>query len=186
MGCWCSKNLEEDTERAAQEIEDKIFAMLRDNFCASGAEASLMGSILKDDMMTKLQAKRKKLDAVEAELRVQDPADFFMHRCALIDPEEGEILITHARIMHICSKFDIDELYMVYERLRCLKVAKLREKHGTNIVSIIDEDGGATYSNCPRGGEGERPHRHPRSSSDRPHSEEDTGGSIFDPRQFIL
>ena len=33
--------------------------------------------------------------------------------------------------------------------LRHVKVARLREGHGTNIISILDESGDATFSNCP-------------------------------------
>ena len=89
-----------------------------------------------------------KLD--EEELRDTDPCDYFINKIALVDPVEGEIVVTYERVMLACAKFELDELHLLYERLRHCKVARLREAHGTDIISIVDIEGAPQYSECGR------------------------------------
>ena len=150
MGCCPSKGDELSGRPGAsiEDVEDKIFLLLKDNFCASGREAQLFGGVLKEQSILKLQDKVKTINATEQELRDQEPADYFINKVALVDPDAGEIVITYDRVMEVCSRFDIDELHMLYERLRHVKVNRLREAHGTDIISIIDVEGQSQYSEC--------------------------------------
>lgn len=152
MGCTAVKDgtrAQSDSD-SLEIIQGKIFSLLKDNFCASGAEASLFGAVLKEEMIMKLRAKRAKIETSEKELQEQNPADYFINKVAHVDPAEGEIVITYDRIISVCEKFEVDELYMLYERLRHIKVARLRQKHGNDIVSILDDEGMTTYSECGR------------------------------------
>lgn len=163
------------------EIEERIFTLLQDNFCASGLEAALFGQLLKDEALVKLQSKRKKIEVTEKELIAQTPADYFINKIALVDPVEGEVVITYERVMAACQKFEPDEMYMLYERLRHIKVAKLRDAHGTDIVSIVDGAGDVRYSEC-----GRRRALAKDSGADRAPPVEDAAGDVFDARNMRL
>ena len=71
MGCYASKD-QSPSDQVVPDVEERIFGLLKDHFCASGPEASLFGSILKEEMLMKLQAKKKKIETTEEELRQQD------------------------------------------------------------------------------------------------------------------
>lgn len=191
MGCRGTKDAHKTSANGAiHEIENMIFALLKDNFCASGAEASLFGTVLKDEMLVKLQAKRKKIEVTESELAAQDPADYFINKVALVDPVGGEIVIPFDRVKAACSKFEPDELYMLYERLRHVKVARLREAHGNDIVSIVDDDGGVMYSDCRsierRGAERRGRPVSAAAADQAPSDQEASGQAVFDVRNLRL
>lgn len=154
MGCFCSSPeqpmMNTSSAPRVEEIEDKIFQLLRDSFCASGPEAAMFGQALKEEELLKLDNKMKKIEDSRALLERKAAADFFLTKVAQVDPVEGEIVITYERVMQVCSKFDIEELYMLYEKLRGIKVDRLRQDHGSDIVSIIDEVGDAKFSECRR------------------------------------
>lgn len=185
MGCVGSKTQGKPTPEVYVDgvIEDKIFALMKDSFCASGPEATLFGGVLKDEMLIKIQTKMKKLQEIHNELEKQPAADYFINKVALVDPVEGEIVIPYDRVMTVCQKFDIDELHLLYERLRCVKVSRLRETHGSDIISIINDEGQAQYSECGRGRRGSR--RIPNGpDDDQLSSGEDSGSSVFDLRNL--
>ena len=137
-----------------------IFELLRDNFCASGREVTLIGKHLRDHTIIKMEAKHAKLKEAIEDLRKQSPADYFIGKVAQVDPVEGEILITEGRIQELCAQFDVDELCMLYERLRSIKVERLREGYGTDIVSIVSANGQEQQSHCE--GRDKEPTRRPR------------------------
>lgn len=213
MGCNGSKT--DDTLSKYENdisVEDKIFSLLKENFCASGPEASLFGSILKEDAILKITNKLKKLQETKELLEHQSASDYFIQKLALVDPIQGEIIITYDRVMDMCNRFDIDELHMLYDRLRSVKVERLRNTHGSDIISIIDPDGDAQYSAC--GGRGRhlenryananhnnRPAVHEdtgqsssacggrgrqhENNNNRPAAHEDTGQNVFDIRNVV-
>ena len=157
MGCHTSKQKAKESDYPTQadqssltaaDIEDKIFALLKDSFCANGAEASLLGQMLKDEAMLKLTSRIKKSQEAQNELKEISTADYFVNRIALVDPMKGEIVVPYDRIINFCQRLEIDELHMLYERLRQVKVARLRETHGSDVVAIIDDMGDQTYSDC--------------------------------------
>lgn len=162
---------------SAREIELMIFELLRDNFCASGREAELIGQHLRDEMLIKLEAKSTKLREAVAELKKQSGADYFITKVAMVDPVEGEILITERRVMDLCSKFEVDELHMLYERLRAIKVARLREGYGTDIVSIVSANGEERQSFC-EGRDRENARRARISAQQQAHRDEMEGDGV--------
>ena len=188
MGCGSSKTKNKPTSEITSDgvIEDKIFALMKDSFCASGPEAALFGNVLKDEMLIKLQTKMKKLQEIHAELEKQPAADYFINKVALVDPVQGEIVIPYDRVMNVCQKFDIDELHLLYERLRCVKVSRLRETHGSDIISIINDEGQAQYSECGRGRRGSRRTAGGPNDDDQMSTGEDSGSGVFDLRNFDI
>lgn len=148
---WCCGGGEvsgEHTSAEIENIEERIFSLMMESFCTESAECALFGQMVKDESMAKLSAKIKKLQETLADLERRDPCDVFISRAAMVDPVEGEVIIPHERIMSILAKCDVDQLYCLYEGLRNVKVEKLRDTHGADIVAIMDADGTVQDSEC--------------------------------------
>jgi hypothetical protein len=193
MGCHSSKddrsNLPppEQSTLSAAEIENNIFLLLKDSFCANGPEAALVGQLLKEEALLKLANRVKKAEDAKRELAEISASDYFINKVALVDPVKGEIVVPYDRVMSVCSRMEIDEIHMLYERLRQVKVARLREAHGSDIIAILDDEGESTFSDCRenrRGGQ----RRSSRSGNNDsgPETQQQHPDNSFDPRNFGL
>ena len=151
-GCTNEVLVERNSSALVDGVEDKIFQLLMDSFCAEGQEAALFGNVLKSEQLARTSARLKKVEETLSELERTDPSDLFLAEAALVDPVAGEVVITYEKIMGLLSKLSVEEIHEIYNGLRAIKVERLRSTHGSDIVSIIDQDGTEAFSECGRRG----------------------------------